>query len=245
MKVAFCLYGQPRRARDGHATCAALMARHPSIQFDVYLHAWHDPGHTHYDASSWRAIPASDLRVDANVAAFLLQHYRPVAFALEPPRSFNVPGLLESMLGRGSDAAHVRNASNCLSQLRSRQAVRDLVVASGRTYDLVIATRFDFLKPVAIDLHALDTSKMYVADFHRPRAIFPDNFVVASPEIFAHLFDAYDRLPSLMNDAVLDRMLAVYHEPPALTTESILLANFLTRHTLDEVVYTRDIPDFH
>jgi hypothetical protein len=245
MKVALCLYGQPRRAQEGHAILSQFMRRHPDVHFDVYLHTWYDPAQTHYDASPWRPIPPADLRVHADVLDFVLHAYRPVAHRVEAPRTFEIPNMETSLLFENSGAAHRRNLNNYLSQLYSRQSVRDLLVTSGRTYDLVVGTRFDFLNPIALDLHAVDPASLHVANFHLPRKLFPDNFLVASPDIFAHLFDAYQGLPSIMNDAqLLQRIQNEYHEAPVLATENVLLAQFLTRYTIDQVVYTPHIPDF-
>lgn len=241
MLVALCLYGQPRKAREGHANLATFMQNHPEVEFHVYLHAWHDARRTHYDASPWRSFTESDLRVDPDVDSFLLQCYRPVAWRIDPPpQTLDVPGIQASLLYRGSDAVQRQNLANTLSQLYSRQAVRDLVLASGRSYDLVVATRFDFLRPIALDLHRVDTRKLHVAHFHLPRVVFPDNFVVASPTLFLDFFNAYEDLGSVMNDDELSR----YGEPFNLTIESILLANFFRKHSLNDVIYTPDIPDF-
>ena len=238
MKIAFCLYGQPRNAREGHAVLQAFVDKHPHIQFDFYLHAWHDASLKIYDASPWRAIPESDLRVDADVAEFLLQAYRPVAHVFEPPKIFGVSALENSAMYANSPSTYQQNLQNTLSQLYSRQTVRNLVQ---QPYDLVVASRYDFRRPIDLNLHEIDQNKLHVANFHLPRVLFPDNFIVAPPRIFHDLFNAYDNLPIIINNP---KILKPHGEPFVLTIENILLANFLTQHTLEKVVYTPRIPDF-
>lgn len=248
MKVAFCLFGQPRRARQGHAILSAFMQRNPDVSFDVYFHVWHDPSQTHYAASPWRPIDEAELRVDKDVVEFLLEAYRPVSWKIEPPRpKFDIPGIEQSPLFQNSNRELQANVTNSLSQLYSKQAVRDLVKKSGVEYDMVVASRFDFLNPIDINLHELDVSKMYAPAFHLPRAIFSDAFLIAGPAIFFPLFNAYADLPYLMNARNLHEYVqTTYHEPAVLATEAIMLAAFVDKFDVrNHIVYTPAIPDFH
>jgi hypothetical protein len=250
MRVALCFFGQPRQARKGIATFRDLIQRHAhDVEFDVYFHAWHDPLQTRYAASPWRNIPEEDLVVDPSIIDSLLQAYRPVAHLVEPPKTtFDIPGIETSPFWAYSTPAVRTNLVNTLSQLYSRQRVRDLVSQHGRRYDLMIGSRFDFLKPIPVLLASLDRSKLYVSDMHVPRPIFPDNLVITNPDLFSSLFNAYRDLQGiLVSPELAQNLLHVHGEVPNLALETLLFAAFLHRYggVKDLVVYTPAIPDFH
>lgn len=248
MLVALCLFGQPRQALKGYATFLELMQRNDEVEFDVFFHAWHDPAQTRYMASPWRRIPEEDLAVDPAIIDKLVHAYRPVSYLVEPPPvSFDLSRLKASPFWDASDARVQANIVNTLSQLHSRQKVRDLVLRHGRGYDMIIGSRFDFLRPLLLDLKALDPGKLYVSNMHVPRCIFPDNLVIANPCIFFRLFNAFCDLDAVLFSRPVVQLLGhVYGERPNVTTETILFATFL-RHFGDvvgHVVYTPSIPDF-
>lgn len=253
MRVALCFFGQPRQARKGLATFRELMQRNANdVEFDVYFHAWNDPSQTRYAASPWRNIPEEDLVVDPHIIDFLVDAYRPVAHLADLPRTtfdIDVPGLHASPFWKHSSPTLQANLVNTLSQLYSRQKVRDLVVEHGRQYDLIIASRFDFLRPVAVQLACLDSSKLYVSDMHVPRPIFPDNLMITSPDLFMSMFNSYSDLPEILfSPPLLHLLWHVHGEAPNLSTETLLFAAFLHHfgsRTTDLVVYTPGIPDFY
>lgn len=247
MKVAFCLYGQPRLAQRGHENIAAFVRRqHADVSFDFFFHVWHDPNKTHYDASPWRKIPDNELCIDKDLIPFLLDAYRPVMWEMESPKTLDMNGIEKSILFQRSNVPQKRNVNNTLSQLYSRQCVRNLVLQSNNIYDMIVTSRFDFLNPVEVDLQTLDPSKIYVSDLHVPRKVFPDNFFISNPTIFFSMFNSFTDLPNMMNDQALHQTMQALGEQADLGVESILFASFLKHFSPeDKVVYTREIPDFH
>lgn len=246
MKVAYCLYGQPRLAQRGHNNITAFLKRQ-NVTVDFYFHVWHDPTKTHFDSSPWRAIPADELEIKKDTIRFLLDAYMPTLCQIECPRTLDVPAIQESIMFHNSDHITRTNLNNTLSQMYSKQRVRDLVAPRAHEYDLIIASRFDFVKPIELDLKRLNPSKMYVADFRLPQTIFPDNFVVCNPNMFLRVFGAYADLEIMMNDRTLHHKMKSFHgEQAVLITENILFASFLRHFSVqDHVVFTPLIPDFH
>lgn len=245
MKVAYCLYGQPRLAQRGHANIASFL-RHQNVSVDFYIHVWHDPENTHFDSSPFRAISEAELKINKDTIPFLLEAYRPVSCQIERPRTLDVPGIQESIMLQNSDQITRANLNNALSQMYSKQCVRDLLSDKAHEYDLIIASRFDFVKPIHVDLGRLDSSKLYVADFHRPQAIFPDNLVICNPDIFLRMFNAYAELERIANDQSLHHKMQLYGVQAVLIPENILFASFLKHFSVEShVVFTPHIPDFH
>lgn len=245
MKVAYCLYGQPRLAQRGHDNIAAFL-RHQNVSVDFYIHVWHDPEKTHFDSSPFRAISATELQIDKDTIQFLLEAYRPVSCLIERPRTLSVPGIQKSIMFQNSDDITRTNLNNALSQMYSKQRVRDLLSPKAHEYDLVIASRFDFVNPIRLDLTTLEKDKLHVADFRLPQAIFPDNLVVCNPDMFLRMFNAYADLERIMNDQALHHKMQRYGEQAVLITENILFASFLKHFSVEkDVIFTPQIPDFH
>lgn len=249
MKVAFCLYGQPRLAQRGHENIAAFVRRqHADVSFDFFFHVWHDPNKSYYDASPWRQIPQKELCIDKDLMPFLFDAYRPVMWKIEKPTTLNdmISDIETSILFQHSDVSKKMNVHNTLSQLYSRQCVRNLVFQTSTVYDMIVSSRFDFLKPIEVDLKSLDPSKLYVSDLHVPRKVFPDNFMISNPTIFFSMFNSFNDLPNIMNDQALHQTVQTFGEQADLGVENILFASFLKHFSIeDKVVYTCEIPDFH
>lgn len=243
MKIAYCLYGQPRMAQRGHDNIAAFVQ---NTSVDFFIHMWHDTEKTHFDSSPWRSISAADLQIDKGAVPFVLDAYRPVSCQIEKPRTIDLPGIRESIMFQNSDEATRANLNNTLSQMYSKQCVRDLLSKRAHEYDLVIASRFDFVNPIRLNLATLQKDKLYIADFRLPQVIFPDNFVVSTPDMFLRTFNAYADLGETMNDRALHHTLNVHGEHAVMVTENILLATFLKHFSVkNHVVFTQLIPDFH
>jgi hypothetical protein len=246
MRVALCLFGQPRAARRGLATFYRFMRRqHEDVHFDVFFHAWHDPAQTTYAACPWRNIPAEDLRVDPHVIDFLVDALQPIDYLVDPPQTvFDTPPELDASPFWTNTAPELRkNLVNTLSQLYSRQQVYELVKKHGVTYDVVIASRFDFFQPIGLDVASLDVTKLYVSNLLRPRHIFPDQFIIGNPAMVFSLMNAYNSLPSFLFSPHIVERLRDQREPAVLSSEMLLFAAFLNEHDVDgNVVYTDLIP---
>ena len=245
MKVAFCLYGQPRLAQRGHDNIASFL-RHQDVSVDFYMHLWHDPEKMHFDSSPWRALSEAELRIDTDTIPFLLDAYRPVACQIERPRKLHVTGIQESIMFQNSDHITRANMNNSLSQIYSKQCVRDLLAPRAHEYDWIIMSRYDFLNPIGVDMMELEKNKIHVPDFRLPQALFSDAFVICSPSIFLPLFNAYADMVSIMDDQALHHKMGVYGERAVLVTENILFASFVKHFSVENhVAYTPQIPDFH
>ena len=247
MKVAFCLYGQPRLAQRGHQQISEFFRKqHPDVSVDFYMHVWHDADQTHFQRSPWRAISEAELRINPDTIPFLLDAYRPISCRIERPRILSVPGMVDSRMFQNSDATQRSNLNNSLSQMYSKQCVSDLVWDRGHEYDWIVMSRFDFLNPIRVDLRKLEKDKVYVPSFRLPQALFSDTFVICSPSLFFPLFNAYADLGNMMNDQVLHQKMELYGEKAVLVTENILFGSFLKHFSVEkDVVFTPNIPDFH
>jgi hypothetical protein len=235
VKIAYCLYGQPRCITEGSKIIKKFVENH---DVDFYYHTWTLPDEiTHYSHAEYRNIPKDQLKYDKDIIRKINSLYNPKAYLFEEARDFDIEKnneLLNSMAYSNTDNKNrgIR-ISHCLSQLYSRQQVRNLLYNTLQKenieYDFVITSRFDFLKEinVNIDLNNINNEKIYVSDYHIPRAIFADNILLLGVENFFKFSNSYDNLYNIINNKTLDTLVTNYNEELVLAPENLLFANYL------------------
>lgn len=193
MKVALCLYGQPRVYREGYNSLKKLIDTH---SLDVFCHFWYSEKHEPYTGPPWRKINNQPLKKPED----LLSLYKPIKWLHEEPREFKVDTSTV-----GFQKSRGVNASNILSQIHSRQSVRDILLdyckESNTTYDYVIVTRYDILITKLPENIFAFANNILVPGTHlnRPLAV-NDNFGVYRFEDFSKVFNFRERLDRLLTN---------------------------------------------
>jgi hypothetical protein len=119
----------------------------------------------------------------------------------------------------------------------SRTKARDLLVASGRSYDRVVFTRFDINTMIELDLSATDDG-VYMARCHLPRFIISDHTIVTTQEVFVKWFDLYKHIFEIQKNENLRALVASYQERILINAEEILFAMYLFHFSnLDKIRY--------
>lgn len=176
MKIAYCFFGQPRQLEKGYMYVKQLLDKNPEAEVDFYIHVWYaDPsisGLILYDCSKHRGIPIQDRIFDSNIITRIKTLYNPVAIQIDSPLSFDLsPELKSTKMYQNSSGGIKNSISSTLSQLTSRQYLRDLFLRTiqekNKSYDFVVAQRFDFLNTVNIKFSDLDKTKLYCGN-HNP-----------------------------------------------------------------------------
>ena len=235
VKIAYCLYGQPRNFTEGCKIIKKFVENH---DVDFYYHTWTLPNDsTHYSHSEYRNIPKEDLKGDKDIITKINSLYNPKAYLFEVSKHFDIEKNNEyinsiAYLNTSEYNKGIR-ISHTLSQLYSKQQVRNLlyntIEKANIKYDFVITSRFDFLKEINlnIDLNNIDNQKIYVSNFLKPRYIFSDNILLLGVENYFKLLNIYDNLSNLINNKTLDTLMAEYNERLYLVTENLTFANYL------------------
>ena len=191
-----------RLAKRGHDYIAAFVKnQHQDTSVDFNLPIWHDPQKTHFDSSPWRAIPATELQIDKDTIPFLLEAYRPISCKIKCPRTPDVPGIQESTMFHNSDEITRSNLNIILSQMLSKQCVRNLLSTRAHEYDWIVMSRNDFLNPIRVDLRELGEKTTTRARLSSPSSSFPRCFAYMQP---VHIHPSVQRV----------RRYGGYHERP-------------------------------
>lgn len=250
--VAYCFYGQPRRLEEGYTVVQSLISRHPDIQFDFFYHTWYDSTKSvqEYEASPWRHLGAKDLSVSSDVLDRIHKLYLPKSSAYSVPIQFELSTIKESLLYMKTiEPNKVVNINNFLSQLYSIQQVRNVVFEyvqkTNTAYDFVVLSRFDFLNPISINFHTLDTNKMYVSNIFESRKVFC-NYAIYNYTTFLNHANIYDNLCNLINNQELCIVFrTITNTECHLNPEEIKLMNYLYYYTDNKnIEYTNLIPNF-
>jgi hypothetical protein len=241
MRIAYCFYGQPRQYKEGYKHISKFLENY---NVDFFFHVWHSEKIKYFDYATWAiGNPLVDCKIDLNAITNLISYYKPIDYIVEEPIKFEVPKwIYESNAYKNSsdDLLKSVNVNNLLSQLYSREKVKNLFQKYQSNYDIVISSRFDFLKDININLNEIDYLKFYVSDFHNPRYIFPDNFFICNPTMYCKISSMYSNLQHLVN---IDYKM--YDESIKLLIEPVLFFNFFySGYTIDDVIYSHDIPNY-
>jgi hypothetical protein len=234
VKIAVCLYGQPRHYSEG---CKNIKKFVENQDVDFYYHTWIlNSNESYYTHSEYRNINQEELKGDKDIITKLNLLYNPKAYVFEESKSnyFDIKAKDEVVnslaYSRTNGHKEVFRISNTLSQLYSRQQVRNLLYHTIETekieYDCVIMIRFDFLKPINVTIN-LNKQLIYVSNIHYPRKIFADAIFLLSVENFFKMFNIYDNLHNIINNKALDTLVSSYNEVMCISPENLIFANYL------------------
>lgn len=187
MKIALCLYGQPRSFEKGYETIKKYII--DKFTADVFFHTWETD--TKYEVSPWR----TDIDTKSVKTKSVVDLYQPKSFLIEKSMNFC------HFLGSGYDKTPIHQRNNCkniISQFYSRTAVRNILLnycqVNNTTYDFVICCRFDICILQLPDL--FESQKILFSDrHHKTRQLtFDDNLIICSYENYVKLFNFYPNL---------------------------------------------------
>lgn len=234
VKIAYCLYGQPRNFLEGFKNIKKFVENY---DVDFYYHTWTLSSENEtYTTSEYRNVSIEELNYDKDIINKINLLYNPKRFLYEESRMFNFENdntFVNSIAYLNTpDFNRVKyRISNTLSNFYSKQQVRNLLYDTLNKdkieYEFVITSRFDFLNEININLDNIENEKIYVSDLHIPRYIFSDAILLLNVENYLKLFNLYDNLSNLINNNELNSLVESYNEKFIIIAESLLFANYL------------------
>lgn len=251
MKIAICLYGQPRNYGNGNTCLKKLILSNPENTYEFFFHCWIDDD-IKYECSPWRKIDENVLYIknQNEVKNELLELYNPVSYVFEKPldkTSLDIINEIEcikqSKAYSNGSTLHQMNTINVLSQLYSRGKVRDIfyqhITTSNAQYDVVITTRFDGWDfPCDLKIPKIEKNKLYLSSMHRPRYIIPDNFLFMSADVYVTVCNLFENMKRIINNDEIDIKMKSVNEKMVFNCEDMILASFfLHGHEVNDLVY--------
>jgi len=245
MICAIALYGQPRDYQTGFYNISSFIKLNDGIQFDFFFHCWTLEGDNTYNYSPWRNVDLKSISNNDNIIPSLINLYNPTKYEYENQRTSFID-LSGTIAINNITGLKYKNINNTLSQMYSRNKVRNLindyVYTNSIRYDFVIMTRFDYPHQINLNVKHLDNSNTYVSDVHRPRNIIADNFIICPLYTFLNWMNIYDDIINIVNNTAICDTVKRYGEKLEINPEELLFAKYLyDNRNLDKIVYTTRI----
>lgn len=248
MKLAICLYGQPRNLKQGFENIKTFLEKNECKE-DFYINTWSKKiFERKYKTSKWRKIEQDQLKINKNIINEIKEIYKPKKISYQKSIKFKQKNIKSSLIFKNTRKKNKENINNVLSQLYSKQKVMNLLNSLDdiEKYDFVVGTRFDFLQNINLNINELDKSKIYFSNILHPRKVLLTDFVITSPDIFFKYFNVYQNLENLINNCELKANIERLGEDFEFSAENIHTLNYLYHFkNFDNVVFTEDIPNFY
>ena len=226
MKVALCLFGQPRFLDNPYPFKSHKKHILDKYDVDCFSHLWWEDGIKKFDTNPW-AFRSENCDVNFNDPVDIINNqYVPIRMVVEAPRTFRLSqetlNLTQSKFS-SEDLWSERVLSNNSSHLYSIENSLKLIEEPNK-YDFIILSRYDNYIHNFPNLYELDSSKFYLSDHHLR---FPDLLYVFGSE-YIHSQYTFSNI-----DYLADKYMNDFWEPSA---ECYKYFNFLDKFSLDNLV---------
>ncbi len=208
MKVALCLYGQPR---DAHTKVGPL---HECViqpnSCDVFFHAWYDSRNLSID----KMTPGHESRhLHPGTDSFLVNAYRPKSYSIEPQKKFHHKDFTATEenveacwpYSRKYDRENfIKHKSSCVhsmwySVMQSLLAKDLYSNSNGFVYDAVILSRFDVSPTSKINIADYNLSSLVTRSQAYPRNEVSDWFMFSNNSNMNIVGSTFFKLEHLYN----------------------------------------------
>ena len=183
MKVAVCLFGQPRNAVASYSYIYNNIILPNNA--DVFIHMHYDPDNLCIEKSH-----ARECRLEPGLDRRLIDLYHPVKYLVEPPRHFHNKHIIldEKRLQRSFDMnsdkpwTKEEHSDHTLRQItsmfysiyKSNELKELYALENGITYDYVIRLRFDLKVHEPIICANYEPHKLYYIEIGQPDQMICD-----------------------------------------------------------------------
>ena len=225
MKVALCIFGQPRFLDNPHPFKSHKKYILDKYDVDCYCHMWWKSGIKEFDANPWAFKSQKCKATSIDPIALITSQYHPVKIIADEPRNFKLSDNTLA-LTRKHFPKDFRWSDKILSNICSHlctieNSVR--LIENKSKYDFIIVSRYDNFIHDLPDLYKLNNSKFYLSDHHFR---FPDLMY-----IFGHKFIESQYTFTNM-DFLAENQLINFWEPSA---ECYKYFNYLDKFKKDDL----------
>ena len=226
MKVALCLFGQPRFLGNPHPFRSHKKYILDKYYTDCYCHLWWKAGLKEFDANPWAFKTQTCSTTPVEPLPLIRSQYNPIKIVVEEPRDFKLTDSTFN-LTRKIFSKDFRWSEKVLSNICSHlctieSAVR--LIDKNINYDFIIVSRYDNFIHHVPDLYKLDNTKFYLSDHHFR---FPDLMYIFGPKFIESQY-TYSNM-----DFLAENQLNNFWEPSA---ECYKYFNYLDKFSIDDLI---------
>lgn len=233
MRVAIVLYGQPRDYLKGYKNIMEFIKKQNSCTFDFFYHCWKLNEGECYNHSPWRHIDTKSLIFKENILTELNELYHPLSYEIDHQRevSFDQALYKDTIAFNNTTGIKLQNINNTLYNIYSKNKARKVLQTyldnhTEVSYDYVVFTRFDIGVLPDLNLSQADKTKTYISDYHSPRKIISDAFIIMPTRVFLDWFN-YENLRELLDNVEVSENMRKFGENIYINPEEIIFAKYI------------------
>ena len=249
MKIAWCLYGLPKQLKNGYDNINNYIEKY-SYDVDFFCHAWYNDSSNNAIQSPWAIKRDGNIKITNEHLYNIKKLYKPKNFLFEKQKSMKqeINDLKNSIIYNGSD--NIYNVlSACFSTQKSIILLNEYMSKYNCKYDLIISSRYDFIRLIDLNLNEISNNFIYSTDIH-----FKNNRSVLSPALLCGDYDIMNKLlNNLFTNIFLyknDELLCKYiesnlNEKFKINNEEVILCNLIyNKINISCIKFTNFIPNF-
>jgi hypothetical protein len=193
MRVALCIFGQPRIINNPYTFQSHEDWIIKKYKTDVFAHSWISGEETNFNYSDWTVIDELDYE-DKNTDSIILEKYKPKKFKFEKPRSFTLDSVSRDKV-KDLPYYSLNNENNILSHLYSLSTSISLI---DEVYDWIIVSRYDNYIRYIPNLNELNSNGLYITEDYGNH--FPDHMIfggqkqITSLNCYNSIFELIDKI---------------------------------------------------
>lgn len=233
MRIAVVFYGQPRDYLKGYKNIMEFIKKQESCTFDFFYHCWKLNEGQHYKHSPWRHIDTKSLIFKEEILAELKQLYNPISCEIEYQQevSFDEALYKDTIVFKNTAGMKLQNINNTLYNIYSKNKARKVLQSyldnhKEVTYDFVVLTRFDIGVLPDLNLLQVDRTNSYISDYHYPKKIISDAFIIMPTRVFLEWFN-YDNLRVILDNPELFQQVRKFGQSIDINPEELLFAKYI------------------
>jgi len=251
MKIAWCFYGLPKKLENGFDNINNYIKKH-SYDVDFFCHAWYNDSTKNCIQSPWAIKRDGNIKITHEHLNNVKKLYKPKNFLFENQKSMNkeVDNLKNTIIYNNRESDNIYNVlSVCFSTQKVIMLLNDYIFKHNCKYDFIILSRYDFLKPIKLNLNEITNKFIYSTDIH-----FKTNRILLSPALICGEYEIMNKLlNNIFTNIFLyknDNSLNTYiqdnlKEKMIINHEEILLCNLIyNKININCVKFTNLIPNF-
>jgi hypothetical protein len=195
MKVALCIFGQPRVINNPYTFQSHKNWIIDKYNADVFTHSWISGKETPFNYSDWVKSEFVDYE-HKDTVNIILENYKPKKYKFELPITFSLPKKIREKVSHLNYYSS-NNENNTLSHLYSLSNSINLIDS---TYDWVIISRYDNYIKSFPELKDLNPNNLYITTDYGNH--FPDHMIFGGQNQINTL-NCYDNISELCSNISL------------------------------------------
>lgn len=199
MKVALCMFGQPRVIRNQFTFQSHYDHIISKYDTDVYCHSWISDEEIKFEYSDWVNTDRRSTQ-DLHAGGIILEQYKPKKFLFEKPKTFSLSGKYRELAinsGRCPLGVYYwseNNESNLMSHLYSIS--KSISLSKDEKYDWIILSRYDNYIENIPSLYELEPNNLYLSNQY-PHFI---DVLMLGGQKQINTMDCFDDIPELCRE---------------------------------------------